>query len=302
MLAQFPEKLQDETFGGDFPYIIAPGATNPPGVAQPVDGGYRLTGRWKWGTGIMHADWVMITGMVPGENPPRQLFLTLPADEVEVLDTWHVDGMAGTGSNDIRCEDIFVPEHRVMDMGEMRMGCAPGATIHAHNPIYRMPMTPFLAITAAIAAVGVARSAVENFRERIGVRTMLGTTVKQVEKASAHMRLGEAAAKTQTAEMILREVGRRNVALTEAAGSGLVSNEDRIAMRAQVALAMDLCRDAVRLLVDGAGSSAHMLSSPLQRAMRDINVMASHVVYDFDAATELLGRSLIGLSPNTPVF
>ncbi|SNS59580.1 hypothetical protein [Sphingopyxis indica] len=302
MLAQFPETLQDETFGGDFPYIIAPGATNPPGVAQPVDGGYRLTGRWKWGTGIMHADWVMITGMIPGENPPRQLFLAVPAGEVEVLDTWHVDGMIGTGSNDIRCEDIFVPEHRVMDMGEMRMGCAPGATIHAHNPIYRMPMTPFLAITAAIAAVGVARSAVENFRERIGVRTMLGTTVKQVEKASAHMRLGEAAAKTQTAEMILRDVGRRNVALTEAAGTGLVSNEDRIALRAQVALAMDLCRDAVRLLVEGAGSSAHMLSSPLQRAMRDINVMASHVVYDFDAATELLGRSLIGLPPNTPVF
>ncbi|MEQ8311567.1 MAG: hypothetical protein RIA72_12800 [Sphingopyxis sp.] len=302
MLAQFPEKLQDETFGGDFPYIIAPGATNPPGVAQPVDGGYRLTGRWKWGTGVMHADWVMITGMIPGEDPPRQLFLMVPAGEVEVLDTWHVDGMIGTGSNDIRCENVFVPEHRVMDMGEMRMGCAPGATIHAHNPIYRMPMTPFLAITAAIAAVGVARSAVANFRERIGVRTMLGTTVKQVEKASAHMRLGEAAAKAEAAETILREVGRRNVALTEAAGAGLVSNEDRIAMRAQVALAMELCRDAVRLLVEGAGSSAHMLSNPLQRAMRDINVMASHVVYDFDAATELLGRSLIGLPPNTPVF
>jgi hypothetical protein len=65
---------------------------------------------------------------------------------------------------------------------------------------------------------------------------------------------------------------------------------------------MELCRDAVRLLVEGAGSSAHMTSSPLQRALRDINVMASHVVYDFDAATELLGRSLIDLPPNTPVF
>lgn len=300
MLAQFPEKLQDETFGGDFPYIIAPGATNPPGAAQPVDGGYRLSGRWKWGTGVMHADWVMLAGVVPGESPPRQLFLALPADEVEVLDTWHVDGMIGTGSNDIRCEDVFVPEHRVMDMGEMRMGCAPGAKIHAHNPIYRMPMTPFLAITAAIGAVGAARSAVDHFKERIGVRTMLGTTVKQNEKASAHMRLGEAAARTQAAEMILREVGRRNVAL--ASQDGLVSNEDRIALRAQVALAMDMCRDAVRLLVDGAGSSAHMTSSPLQRALRDVNVMASHVVYDFDAATELLGRSLIGLPPNTPVF
>ncbi len=300
MLAQFPEKLQDETFGGDFPYIIAPGATNPPGAARPVDGGYRLSGRWKWGTGIMHADWVMLAGVVPGESPPRQLFLALPADEVEVLDTWHVDGMIGTGSNDIRCEDVFVPEHRVMDMGEMRMGCAPGAKIHAHNPIYRMPMMPFLAITAAIGAVGAARSAVDHFKERIGVRTMLGTTVKQNEKASAHMRLGEAAARTQAAEMILREVGRRNVAL--ASQDGLVSNEDRIALRAQVALAMDMCRDAVRLLVDGAGSSAHMTSSPLQRALRDVNVMASHVVYDFDAATELLGRSLIGLPPNTPVF
>lgn len=300
MLAQFPEKLQDETFGGDFPYIIAPGATNPPGAARPVDGGYRLSGRWKWGTGVMHADWVMLAGVVPGESPPRQLFLALPADEVEVLDTWHVDGMIGTGSNDIRCEDVFVPEHRVMDMGEMRMGCAPGAKIHAHNPIYRMPMMPFLAITAAIGAVGAARSAVDHFKERIGVRTMLGTTVKQNEKASAHMRLGEAAARTQAAEMILREVGRRNVAL--ASQDGLVSNEDRIALRAQVALAMDMCRDAVRLLVDGAGSSAHMTSSPLQRALRDVNVMASHVVYDFDAATELLGRSLIGLPPNTPVF
>lgn len=302
MLAQFPEGLQDETFGGDFPYIIAPGATNPPGVAQPVEGGYRLSGRWKWGTGVMHADWVMVTGMIPGETPPRQLFLALPAGDVDVIDTWHVDGMIGTGSNDIRCDDVFVPEHRVMDMGEMRMGCAPGATIHAHNPIYRMPMTPFLAITAAIGAVGVARSAVDHFKERIGVRTMLGTTIKQNEKASAHMRLGEAAAKTETAEMILRAVGRRNVALTEAAGDGLVSNEDRIALRAQVALAMDLCRDAIRLLVEGAGSSAHMTSSPLQRALRDVNVMASHVVYDFDGATELLGRSLIGLAPNTPIY
>jgi alkylation response protein AidB-like acyl-CoA dehydrogenase len=302
MLSQFPEKLQDETFGGAFPYIIAPGATNPPGKAQPAPGGYRLSGRWKWGTGVMHADWVMVTGTIPGETPPRQLFFALPADEVEVLDTWHVDGMIGTGSNDIRCNDVFVPEHRVMDMGEMRNGNAPGARIHAHNPIYRMPMTPFLAITAAIAAVGVARSAVDHFKDRIGIRTMLGTTIKQNEKASAHMRLGEAAAKAATAEMILRAVGRRNLALTEAAGDGLVESGDRIALRAQVALAMELCRDAVRLLVEGAGSSAHMTSSPLQRALRDINVMASHVVYDFDAATELLGRSLIDLPPNTPVF
>ncbi|WP_417595179.1 hypothetical protein [Parasphingorhabdus sp.] len=300
MLSQFPKQFQDETFGGDFPYIIAPGATNPPGTAVPVEGGYLLSGLWKWGTGVMHADWVLLVGNIPGESEPRQLFMGLPADEVEVLDTWHVAGMLGTGSNDIRCKDVFVPEYRVMDMGEMRMGNAPGAKIHGNNPIYRMPMTPFLAITAAIAAVGVARSALDHFKERIGVRVMLGTTVKQSEKASAHMRLGEAAALTETAEMILRKVGHRNVAL--ASQDGLVGAEDRIAMRAQVALAMDLCRKAVRLVAEGSGSSAHMTANPLQRALRDINVMASHIVYDFDGATELLGRSMIGLEPNTRVF
>lgn len=300
MLSQFPEKFQDETFGGDFPYIIAPGATNPPGRAEPVEGGFLLSGVWKWGTGVMHADWVLLAANIPGENPPRQLFLGLPAEDVEVLDTWYVAGMIGTGSNDIRCSDVFVPEHRVMDMAEMRMGNAPGAKLHDHNPVYRMPMTPFLAITAAIAAVGVARSALDHFKDRIGVRVLLGTTVKQNEKASAHMRLGEAAAMTQTAEMILREVGRRNVTL--AAQHGLVSAEDRIAMRAQIALAMDLCRKAIRFVVEGAGSSAHMATSPLQRALRDINVMASHVVYDFDGATELLGRSMIGLEPNSHIY
>lgn len=300
MLAQFPEKFQDETFGGDFPYVIAPGATNPPGIAEPVEGGYRLSGLWKWGTGVMHSDWILLAAQVPGEKPPRQLFLGLPASDVEVLDTWHVDGMIGTGSNDIRCKDIFVPEHRVMDMGEMRAGCAPGAKLHAHNPIYRMPMTPFLAITAAIAAVGVSRSALDQFKQRIGVRTMMGTTIKQSEKPAAHMRLGEAMALTDTAEMVLRHVGRRNIAL--AAENDRVGDNDRIAMRAQVALAMEMCRSAIRLVAEGAGSSAHMLTSPLQRALRDINVMASHVVYDLDAATELYGRALIGLDPNTPIY
>lgn len=300
MLSQFPKGLQDETFGGDFPYVMAPGATNPPGRAEPADGGYRLTGRWKWGTGVMHADWVMVTGMIPGEAPPRQLLFALPADQVRVIDTWFVDGMIGTGSNDIACEDVFVPGHRVMDMGEMRAGTAPGSKIHAHNPIYRQPMTPFLAVTAAIGAVGAARAAVGHFAERIGVRTMLGTTTKQIEKPAAHMRLGEAHALARAAEVLIRDVARRNVEL--GAQAAPASLDQRIELRARVALAMSMCRNAIRILCEGAGSSAHMLDSPLQRAWRDVNVMASHVIYDFDGATELQGRALVGLPPNSPIL
>ena len=299
MASHFPEQFQDETFGGRFPYIIAPGATMPPGVAEPVAGGYRLSGRWKWGTGVMHADWVLVTGMIPGEKPPRQLFLAMPVEEVRVIDTWRMDGMIGTGSNDIVCEGLFVPEHRVIDMGQMRDGSTPGAKLHAHNPAYRMPMTPFLAVTAAIAAVGAARAACDHFKERIGVRMVYGTATRQVEKPAAHMRLGEARALAEAAETLIRTVARRNVALTE---RGDVTTEERVSMRAQVALAMRMCRDAVRVLCEGAGSSAHALDNPLQRALRDVNVMSSHIVYDFDAATELQGRVLAGLEPNTPIY
>ncbi|MDE2561108.1 MAG: hypothetical protein KGL48_02575 [Sphingomonadales bacterium] len=299
MLSLFPQGAQDETFGGAFPYVVAPGVTAPPGNAEPVEGGFRLSGRWKWGTGIMHSDWVIVAGKLALDGPPQVRMFALPATEVEVLDTWFVDGMIATGSNDIACNDVFVPEHRSLDVTTMRTGTSPGARLHAHNPVYRVPMTPFLAVTAAISAIGAARSALAGFEERIGVRVMYGTTTRQDEKPAAHMRLGESAALTSAAELLIRDVGRRTVACV--ADGAEASLDLRIELRTQVALAVDMARKAIRLLADGAGSSSHLLSDPIQRAQRDINVMASHIVYDFDLATELLGRSRIGLAPNSPV-
>jgi len=300
MMAQFPREAQDEVFK-EFPYIIAPGVTMPPGQVTPVKGGYRLSGHWKWGTGVMHADWVLAAGHLPdGTAPPTVLFFLLPIEDVEVVDVWHVDGMIGTGSNDIVVKDVFVPEHRVLDMGHMREGRAPGAAVHSHNPVYRMPMLPFLALTAAIPAIGNARAAVEHFRVRLLDRNLFGSTVKQAEKPAAQMRLAMADMKTRTAELLVRDVGRKAVEL--AAREGLATVDERIALRIQVAYAMDLCREAVRTVCEASGSSGHFLNHPLQRALRDVNVMSSHVVYDLDGAAELRGRAMIGLPPNSPVI
>ena len=169
LLAQFPQQAQEEIFAA-FPYITAPGVTAPPGKAVRVKGGYRLSGSWKWGTGVMHADWVLATGMVADSGaPPAVLFFALPIGDAKVIDTWHVDGMIGTGSNDIVVDDVFVPDHRALNMADMREGRAPGALLH-RNPLYRMPMLPFLAITAAIPAVGNARAAVGHFTQRLKER------------------------------------------------------------------------------------------------------------------------------------
>ncbi len=298
MMSQFPKDAQDEIFA-EFPYIVAPGVTMPPGKATKVKGGYRLSGHWKWGTGVMHADWVLATGQLPDPGtPPAVLFFALPISDVSVVDVWHVDGMVGTGSNDIVIDDAFIPEHRVLEMARMREGTAPGAKLH-ENPIYRMPMLPFLALTAAIPAVGNARAAVALFRDRLRERVVFGTDLKQAEKPAAQMRLALADMKTRTAELLIRDAGRGAMAL--ARREGVAPVEERISLRAQIAYAMELCRAAIRIVCEASGSGAHFLDNPLQRALRDINVMSSHVVYDLDGATELHGRAMIGLPPNSPL-
>jgi len=296
MLAQFPKEAQDEIFGAS-PYVIAPGVTTPPGRVTRAKGGYRLTGQWKWGTGVMHADWVLAAGALLEDGaPPKVMFFAVPVGEVRILDTWHVDGMIGTGSNDIAIDDVFVPEHRTLDMALMREGATPGAQLH-DNPIYRMPMLPFLALTAAIPAIGAARAAVAFFRDRLRQRPVFGSDLKQADKPAAQMRLAMADMHARNAEMLVRDVGHKVLALGADRRAHIV--EERIGLRLQIAYAVDLCRTAIRLVSEASGAGAHFTDNPLQRALRDINVMASHVVYDLDAATEAQGRALVGLPPNS---
>lgn len=294
MAAQLPEAGQRAIFS-EYPYIIAPGVTNPPGEVVPVEGGYRVSGHWKWGTGVMHADWVMVGGSIAGEDPPRTLLLVLPADQAEVLDVWHVEGMAGTGSNDIVVRDVFVPESHVADFGKMRDGQGDGATIHG-NPIYAMPMLPFLCVAASLPVLGAARSAVDHFRARLSQRVIHNSGIKQEDKPASQIRLARADMLVRNAEMLVRDVARRNLAL---AGKPGLKIDERVELRAQVAYALELCREAVRIVVEASGASMHFLSNPIQRAMRDIAVASGHTVYDLDTAFELRGRSLLGLPPNS---
>jgi alkylation response protein AidB-like acyl-CoA dehydrogenase len=107
LASHFCEEAQQEFFGAGH-YISAPGTSNPMGNATKVAGGYRLNGHYRFGSGVMNADWVFAMGLVDGEDPPSPRWFALPAREVVVLDTWHVDGLAGTGSNDFLVQDAFV--------------------------------------------------------------------------------------------------------------------------------------------------------------------------------------------------
>ncbi len=298
LLALYGREAQDDIFGKQ-PYIIAPGTLAPNGRATPVDGGYRVTGRWEWGTGVMHADWALVGALTPTDDGGQDLCMyVIPMQEVEVIDTWQVAGMAGTGSNDVAVQDVFVPTHRMQSATAMRRGNAQGGRIHASH-LYRMPMLPVLGLTAAAPAVGAARKVVELFTERLKSRTVYGTQDKQSEKAVAQHKLGHAALKARNIEILLMTLAREVEAWGRSAE--MCPDEEKAIIRLRIGDIVHQSRDLVREVMDASGAHAHFLSNPMQRFQRDLNTLSCHTVFDTAVSGEQVGRSLLGLELSMPL-
>jgi len=294
ILSLFPERTQDEVFAAQ-PYVMAPAAAFPPGRAVPVEGGFVVSGRWNYASGVRHSDWAMAMVMVEGAATTDARWVLVPLEAVEVHDVWHVDGMAATGSDDFSMDEVFVPLHRTLDLRAMGDGTSDGARLHHPDPTYALPMTPFLAMTAALPVVGAAKGALSLFAERLATRVSVAT--KQSERASLHVVLGDVSAQVHIAELLVREAAGEMVQLARDGRSGDIAA--RAAMRSRLAHATTLCRDAVRTMVDAGGSSLHDLEHPLQRAARDVTVASAHVIHDRLMTSELHGRVLLGLPPQT---
>lgn len=295
MIAHMPVAAQHEIFDGHR-YAIAPNTAAPPGKAVKVPGGHRLTGRWKWGTGCMHADWMLLNGMLDQPGDPVTHMFLVPAAEVDVVDTWFMMGMAATGSNDLVVQDVFVPDHRSYEIAPVRSGKGLGGQLY-DNPIYSAPMMPLLCSAAAIPAIGAAKRALELCRERIAQHVKMGADGTTIDKPAAQMRLAKADLLVNSAELGLRDAARRNLDLGKLDADEQVPH--RIQLRAQIAYAVAQCMESVRLSCEAVGSSVYATANPLQRLLRDMQTMQSHIVYDFDVATELRGRTLVGLPPNS---
>jgi len=293
LLGFFSPDWQEEVFSAS-PYILAPGAVNPKsGKAVPVDGGYRLDGRWKFGTGVMHADWVLLSAQVETGDKPVQRMCMVPRDEVEVLDTWFVDGMAATGSQDIVARGVLVPEQHMSLLVPPFVTAGADATY-----LQRIPMRPFLNMTAAIPALGGARRAVELFRQLVTERVRFGTKSVQGESTSAQMRLARAIADVRSAEVRMRAVAQR---IDDHANRRIeLSALDLLEMALTIAHIVRDCRLVVQHVMEGSGASVHYLNHEMQRIARDLQMMSAHTVFDLDLAAENYGKAR--LESDEPLF
>jgi alkylation response protein AidB-like acyl-CoA dehydrogenase len=234
----------------------------------------------------------MALALIEGAPEPQTFWFIFPSTQAAVLDTWYMDGLAGTGSNDIEVKDLFVPDHFAMNMADIAKGGGPGVEAH-DNKIYRMPAVPFLGLTTSLPTVGAARGAVNLFREGLKTRCTYGSRTPLAEKSSAQVRLAHADLLAKTSEILLRNVGDELTDIAENGDGGNIPR--RIALTGRIAYLTKVAREAIRLVGESSGASAHTLDTPLQRIVRDANMATSHLLHDFDLFAEQHGRSMLGL-------
>ncbi len=301
MLALFGEQAQDEAFATR-PFL-APAPLAPTGHGAPVDGGIRLTGRWSWATGVMHGNWIMVGALCGSRHDPAAIYpalALLPIADVTIEDVWHTDGMRATGSNDVVIDDVFVPDHRLVNVIDIYKGTAPGAGLH-DSDTYRWPMVPALALLAAMPAFGSAERAAEIYAERLAERVLAYEGVTQKDKPLAQAHLSEALVRLRALRALLDDTVGQLESLV-AAGDPVprpVRGEARLA----AAHIVHESREIITRLLGASGASAHFLDNPLQRIKRDVDVIAGHVVFDYDTSRELAGALRLGLDiPRTSMI
>ena len=286
LLSKLPADGRDEVFAAG-PVVLAPAPLAPTGTITPADGGYRVTGRWEWATGVAHADWVLVHA-IQTEPAFSTRFLAVPRAEVEVDDVWFTSGMRATGSNTVRVEDGFVPTRRTIDARAL----LDASDEIAGDGLAHHPVPSVLALVAAAPALGAAEAAVDLFRQRLSERVLaysLGD--RQREQPAAQVRLATAMSDLTSARV------RWDAAIGDvvaAGASGGATDQLRVATRLTAAATVRASRHVISTVCEGAGASVYFASSPLQRLQRDVEVLKGHVIFDWDRTAELAGRFALG--------
>jgi 3-hydroxy-9,10-secoandrosta-1,3,5(10)-triene-9,17-dione monooxygenase len=300
MLALWPGRAQDEVWSASADQLIGSALMFPPGRATKAPGGYRLSGRWKFSSGIDACTWTMLGGIASadGELPDYRVFL-VPHGDYETFDTWYAAGLRGTGSKDVAVSDIFVPEHRALAVSSMK-GCgAPGAALNP-GPLYRLPVFDMFPYVVAATALGLAQGAIELFAEETRHRITSYSTTLMSDHATTQLRLGEAASETEAAELLL--LANCQTAMAAAELSRVPSIEDKIRLRRDGAYAAKLCTHAVDLLFESGGGEFLYEDKPMQRVFRDVHAAHSHYALAWDVAAVHAGKFMLGIAPDIPTL
>jgi 3-hydroxy-9,10-secoandrosta-1,3,5(10)-triene-9,17-dione monooxygenase len=307
--ARFSERAQREIFGpaGDF---RGPHRPPPLGRAEPAAGGYVVSGTWDYCSGITYATHFLGNAMVrrdgaaggPVRNSPDNITAVIPADQLTVLDDWGGGAMLGmnaSGSNSVRAEGAFVPEHWTVPGDWTRLSApCPGAELHG-NPMYCGRIWALYHAGLVIPLIGAARAALEELREiLLTKKTNLPPPAPRYTDADHQRGYGQALALTDSAEGLVLHVGQRYMDLSAdwVAGRRPFTGEDDARLYAMVQQAGQLAVGTMQVIFAAAGSSAARRGQRLQRCWRDVSMYHGHFAAQYLSTAGGVARMHFGLA------
>ena len=293
ILGMYPGEAQDEVWGDDPEATVSTSFFSVGPQIDMVPGGVRLSGRWKFSSGVDHCDWAVLSFRMQGPDGKGVMeeFLALVRlADCTVEDTWYVTGLSGTGSNDIVVENCFVPDHRLLRGMELRGGPSPGSAV---NPgyIYRLPLHGVFSFNLVGSAIGVARGALEMVLDGLGGKKSV-TQATVGDQQSVQLRIAEACAEVDAAYALM---DRNRAEINRQGRAGETPDmAQRVRYRRDNSYAAVMCVRAVDRVYPLLGGRGLAVGDPVQRAWRDVHAISHHIALTWDVQGVLHGSVALG--------
>ena len=292
-VALFADEAQQAVWGEDTNVRLS-SSYAPTGKATVTEGGYILNGKWSFSSGCDHCSWVLLGGLVFTEEGQIVDFKTfmVPRDKYTIIDVWNMVGLAGTGSNDILVEDVFIPEAFTLSMGETGQCKGPGQEQNTSD-LYKLPFHSIFTGTITTPIIGMAMGA---YDEHVEMQQKRSRAAYLGEKASldpfAAVRIAKASSEIDAAWALL--VNNIREEQHYVAKGEKIPLKTRLKVRRDQVLGSQRAIDAIDALFEASGGRALAKGTYLQRAWRDAHAGRVHAANDPERALQMFGAHEFG--------
>lgn len=304
MLALYDERAQQDVWGSEPDAYIASGIAYPQGRGEVVDGGILLSGHWNFSSGVGSSTWNMLACIVrDGDGKPVDYRMcVVPAADYEIVDDWQVMGLSGTGSMSVKCDKVFVPEHRALSMLRGRAGGPHDFPGLVTNPaaVFRIPFGGLAAHCLLGTVIGNAQALFDAITEMVRERSTSYTGLSMRDLGTVQARIGLAGAHLEAARLMARQDCIDGQAMAERGeAADLVF---RLKQKRNCAYAMHLATQSVDTLYALAGANGLYTRGPMERIYRDQHAAAGHINFSLDAHASAWGLAMAGGKVTNPTL
>jgi alkylation response protein AidB-like acyl-CoA dehydrogenase len=283
-VAYLDREVAEEIFGPPTG-ILAWGPPGAPYEAQPVDGGYRVSGRWRFASGCHHASWLGAHMPIAGSGKVRTMLF--PKSSVQMNDIWHTIGSRGTASNEYVVKDLFVPQRYTMARDSV-------AERREHGLLYRFTSNQLYSCGFAGVGLGIARGTIDDFLDLPATKVSRGAARPLRENNVVQSQLAQCEARWRSARAFLHTTWETAWQHVEATGEQ--TSEDRAMIRLASTWAIQQSREIVNTLYHATGSMAVFEEQPFEQRLRDIHTVAQQS-QGRQLHYESVGQILFGMEP-----